>query len=133
MKMIFRVADNRISSSSQIFNDLMAAVEPETTTTTTTTTTTEKPLVRGYNPEAKLNGGYVYYYHPRDLIALEDNSIDNNNNNINRRNNNYDRDIDINIWKKEALRYTSNSGSSNVSSMFAICLALLTSLVYTWK
>jgi hypothetical protein len=131
MKMIFRVADNRISTS-QIFNDLMAAVEPPTTTTTTTTTTTEKPLVRGYNPEAKLNGGYVYYYHPRDLIALEDNSIDNNNMN-HRNNNNYDRDIDINIWKKEALRYTSSSGSSNVGSMFPLCLALLTSLVYTWK
>jgi len=78
-----------------------------------------------------LNGGYVYYYHPRDLIALEDNSIDNNNNN---RRNNYDRDIDINIWKKEALRYTS-AGSVNFSSspMLALCLALLTSLMYTWK
>ena len=129
MKMIFRVADNRISTS-QIFNDLMAPVEPPTTTTTTTTT--ERPLVRGINSEAKLNGGYVYYYHPRDLIALEDNSIENNNSNNNRRNN-YDRDIDINIWKKEALRYTSGSVNVSSSPMFALCLALLTSLVYTWK
>ena len=131
MKMIFRVADNRISSS-QIFNDLMAPAEPATTTTTTTTTTTQRPLVRGFNSEAKLNSGYVYYYHPRDLISLEDNSIDNNNN-YNRRNN-FDRDIDINIWKKEALRYTSSASSSVSSSpMFALCLALITSLVYTWK
>ena len=126
MKMIFRVADNRISKS-QIFNDLMAPVEPTTTTTTTTTTTPARPLVRGINTEAKLNGGYVYYYHPRDLIALEENSIETET--INRRNN-YDRDIDISIWKKEALRYTStNSSTLNVGSAFGVVLALLTSLL----
>ena len=134
MKMIFRVADNRISRS-QIFNDLMAPVEPPTTTTTTTTTTTQRPLVRGLNSEAKINGGHFYYYHPRDLIALEENSIETNS--INRRNNdnsNYDRDIDISIWKKEALRYTSaNSSTSNAGSLLAVSLAIVFSLVCSWK
>jgi hypothetical protein len=87
--------------------------------------------VRNFNADAKLssnsnnNGGYVYYYHPRDLIALEENSIDTGSSN--RR---AEAEIDINIWKKEALRYTSGSTATNVSSVLAVSLALLASLLH---
>lgn len=108
MKMIFKVADNH--------RGLRPKVE-----TTTTTTTTEGPL--RYNSKSPYSRNeYVYYYHPRDLVEIEDNTIS------------YEKKVDRDIfgsnevWQKnEALRYTSSSGTVSIN-IFTCFLGIMTLL-----
>jgi ephrin-B len=111
MKMIFKVADNRspvehhvqINGPRDQDNSLSALPE---TSTTTTTTTTERPLFRFNSKAPNMRGEYIYYYHPRDLIELESNSISNDKKS--------DRDFNE-VWQNEALRYTSSSATASLN------------------
>ena len=129
MKMIFKVADNRVNNEhhvqingprDDITDDVPMSISK--TSTTTTTTTTERPLFRFNSKVSNTRGEYIYYYHPRDLIELESNSISNNKK--------VDRDYRNEVWKNEALRYTSSSAkvSFNLSLM-----ALITFLAFVWR
>ena len=88
MKMIFKV-HQKPSEGFQDLNEplmnLLPLSKTPTTTTTTTTTTTPTPIRRfsSYNDVfsnlAKIPGNrrrqsndYIYYYHPRDVVAMED-------------------------------------------------------------
>jgi ephrin-B len=121
MKMIFKVADNRSPNEHHV--QINGPREPESPvsapTTTTTTTTTEKPLFRFNSKVPNVRGEYIYYYHPRDLIELESNSISNDKK--------VDRDYRNEVWKNEALRYTSSSSKASFS--FAL-LTLVTFLAF---
>ena len=117
MKMIFKVSDNR-DQHAQInaprgnnnfgdSNELMDSVS-STFSSTTTTSTTPKPVVR-FNPKVPNHRGSIYYYHPRDLIGLDNNSLD-------RR-----RPHPNDSWQKEALRDPNSSSTVSTS----ICLLVL--------
>lgn len=127
MKMIFKVSDNRMDHS-QInaprgdlsSNEVSGA--HFTTITTTSTSTTPKPIVQFNSKVPNHRGDYIYYYHPRDLIELENNSLSP------QRGGHRYRPHDNDVWKKEALRYTSSSSSRSLvssSSGLGVAVALL--------
>jgi len=122
MKMIFRVADNSLISKpgqQDIFedprNNLVEDEEEEiSTTSTTSTTSTEAPkkYVNGgrrfkYQKNPYYRPSDIYYYHPRDLIEVETNTI-------------------YQPSSNEALRYTSGSRGLVVeqTGIFGLVLAL---------
>jgi ephrin-B len=127
MKMVFRVADNRSPDGRHVHingprdDDLSAVAPPTTTTTSTTTTTTEKPLFRFNSKVPNMRGKYIYYYHPRDLIELESNSISNKE---------VERDYQNEIWSNEALMYTSSSSGLSTSFMM---MSAIVSLLILWR
>lgn len=117
MKMIFKVSDNR-DQHAQInaprgnnfgdSNELMDSVS--SFSYSTTTTTTPKPVVR-FNPKVPNHRGSIYYYHPRDLIGVDNNSLDNRQR----------RPHPNDSWQKEALRDPNSSSSFSAS----ICVLVL--------
>ena len=124
MKMIFKVADNRapeehtslneprLSDSldrteNEIDNALNNDKIFEAPSTEQPATTTQRSAFRYNTKVPRMKGGeYIYYYHPRDLIELENNSLYGKN----RRQQTYDNEI----WRNKALRYT--SGAVSISS-----------------
>ena len=126
MKMIFKVADNRSPTEHHVQingpRDSDVPMSISKPVTTTTTTTTEKPLFRFNSKVSSTRGEYIYYYHPRDLIELESNSISNEKK--------VDRDYRNEVWKNEALRYTS-SASSNMSLSLTL-VTLISLLAFLW-
>jgi len=124
MKMIFKVADNRapeehtslneprLSDSldrteNEIDNALNNDKIFEAPSTEQPATTTQRSVFRYNTKVPRMKGGeYIYYYHPRDLIELENNSLYGKN----RRQQTYDNEI----WRNKALRYT--SGAVSISS-----------------
>lgn len=141
MKMIFKVSDNRLDHS-QInaprregvdtnTNNWMSEVPThfkKTTTTTTTTTTTPKPIVHFNSKVPNHRGGdYIYYYHPRDLIEMQGNSLSSKKG---RGYYGHRRHHDNDVLKNEALRYTSSSNSNlNTSPWVALALSSLVVLI----
>ena len=136
MKMIFKVANNRDSSNphshineprmgeeqpnNSVEVDIDTAIKSDTNEISTTTTTEQSPLIRYNSKVPSLRGGeYIYYYHPRDLIELENNSIYQKKRNSRNR---YENEV----WKNEALRFTSssNSMSINVSLVTGVMIIL---------
>ena len=117
MKMIFKVSDNR-DQHAQInaprgnnfgdSNELMDSVS--SFSYSTTTTTTPKPVVR-FNSKVLNHRGSIYYYHPRDLIGVDNNSLDNRQR----------RPHPNDSWQKEALRDPNSSSSFSAS----ICVLVL--------
>ncbi len=127
MRMIFKVHDSHSSASPDDENDLLSEtlqsledphVNAPRVEITSTTTTTPSPLSslfgRRGSGYAKSRGDYIYYYHPRDLVELEKNAA------LARKNE---------VWRNEALRYTSSTSSSVVFSMNVCLLTLTSSLV----
>jgi ephrin-B len=122
MKMVFKVANNKLPTEHHV--QINGPREPENSldlspTTTTTTTTTQRPLFKLNTRVPNTRGEYIYYYHPRDLIELESNSISNDKKS--------DRDYRNEVWKNEALRYTS---SSSRTSLNLVLVALITLLAF---
>ena len=80
---------------------------------TTSTTTTVKPIIRFNSKDPKSRGGdYIYYYHPRDLIDLQDtNDLEQNRNSEE--------------WRKQALKFTSSAPSISTLSLQTIFVSLL--------
>lgn len=96
MKMIFKVHDNSISKASlndpedEFLPPLQSLLESELQATT------KRPQSR---PRSD-----VYYYYPKDIAELE--------NTVSKR---ISRDFENEAWRREALRYTSNSPNSSSS------------------
>ena len=86
------------------------------------------PQVIVNQPEDKHRGDYIYYYHPRDLIELE--------NTIAQRKLDFDP-AKNQVWQNEALRYTSSAAtptSHTVHSLAAsLSLATATVLLSVWN
>ena len=146
MKMIFKVSDNRLDHS-QInaprrgeeeegvdtnTNNWMSAVThfKKTTTTSTTTTTTPKPIVHFNSKVPNHRGGdYIYYYHPRDLIEMQGNSLSKKGRGYyGQRSRHHDNDV----LKNEALRYTSSSNTLTTSPWVALALSLVVLITCRW-
>ena len=137
MKMIFKVANNRENNEDNmphineprldvdesnnnvdISNDIDTSTESEEEDTSSSTE--QISLFRRYNDNrvSSMRGGeYIYYYHPRDLIELENNSIYQKKRNSRSR---YENEV----LKKQALRLTSSS-----NAIFSINVYLVTFLV----
>ena len=136
MKMIFKVSDNRLDHS-QINaprggNDVDSnelSVPKYYSTTTTTTSTTPKPIVRFNSKVPNHRGGdYIYYYHPRDLIEMEGNSLSKRG-----RSSYYgQRYRDNDVLKNEALRYTSSSSTIYTSPWIAMALSIMFLITCRW-
>jgi ephrin-B len=126
MKMIFKVANNRdnantlppvnkpriISEEPDNSVDIDNEIETITSLNDESSTTEQVPLFRRYNNNriSSMRGGeYIYYYHPRDLIELENNSIYQK-----KRNSRISR-YDNEVLKKQALKFT--SGSNTIVSL----------------
>ena len=136
MKMIFKVANNRENTEDNMPHlneprldvdepnnnvDIDNNIETSTTSEEDTSSSTEQiSLFRRYNDNrvSSMRGGeYIYYYHPRDLIELENNSIYQKKRNGRHR---YENEV----LKKQALKYTSSS-----NAIFSINVYLVTFLV----
>ena len=111
MRMIFKVADNSVGPHLNL---------PRETTTTTTTTTTRRPINYHHH---KYNTDNIYYYHPRDLIDLE--------NNFQKKLDDFDQYENEIYRRNEALRYTSSGMSMNLSLLTGI-FVIFVQLFY-WK
>ena len=136
MKMIFKVANNRENTEDNMPHlneprldvdepnnnvDIDNNIETSTTSEEDTSSSTEQiSLFRRYNDNrvSSMRGGeYIYYYHPRDLIELENNSIYQKKRNGRHR---YENEV----LKKQALKYTSSS-----NTIFSINVYLVTFLI----
>ena len=136
MKMIFKVANNRENTEDNMPHlneprldvdepnnnvDIDNNIETSTTSEEDTSSSTEQiSLFRRYNDNrvSSMRGGeYIYYYHPRDLIELENNSIYQKKRNGRHR---YENEV----LKKQALKYTSSS-----NAIFSINVYLVTFLI----
>jgi ephrin-B len=117
MKMIFRVADN--GRAKLIRQEEEEEEETTTTTTTTTTSTTEEPI--RFNSKVPYSRNeYIYYYHPRDLVEIEDNSISNSVTYKKVETDYYDN-ASNEVWRtNKALRYTSSSPAK--TSLAYLCI-----------
>ena len=110
MKMIFKVSnDNELNS--------VAPWRPSSTTTTTT----KRPLVQ-FKSEVQRHREY-YVYHPRDLIEsrYRHKKAKFNQNQQKTRSDN-------DVWKNEALRYTSSSSTVSLHSFYFGIFAILLSI-----
>ena len=136
MKMIFKVANNRENTEDNMPHlneprldvdepnnnvDIDNNIETSTTSEEDTSSSTEQiSLFRRYNDNrvSSMRGGeYIYYYHPRDLIELENNSIYQKKRNGRHR---YENEV----LKKQALKYTSSS-----NAIFSINVYLVTIVI----
>merc|ERR1719414_2738012 len=101
--------------------DIDNNIETSTESEEDTSSSTEQiSLFRRYNDNrvSSMRGGeYIYYYHPRDLIELENNSIYQKKRNGRHR---YENEV----LKKQALRLTSSS-----NAIFSINVYIVTFLV----
>ena len=136
MKMIFRVADNsrkNLGQDDSVLDQDLRNNLVEEEEISTTTTTTEEPKKYGNhgrrykyqkNPaQTQLNSrnNEIYYYHPRDLIEVDTNSVYSSN--LGNQNKNQ-------YWKtNEALQYTSGAFGLG-SSIFGLVLALSSILAF---
>lgn len=79
MKMIFKVSSS--TQSNHMLNEPRSSneIEPIATTSTALPSTSNKPIITFTNtrdPKHRNRGSdYIYYYHPRDLIELDNNSL----------------------------------------------------------
>jgi ephrin-B len=119
MKMIFRVADNGRAKLIRQEEEEEEEEETTTTTTTTTTSTTEEPI--RFNSKVPYSRNeYIYYYHPRDLVEIEDNSISNSVTYKKVETDYYDN-ASNEVWRtNKALRYTSSSPAK--TSLAYLCI-----------
>ena len=80
---------------------------------TTTTTTTVKSIISFNSKDPKSRrGDYIYYYHPRDLIDLQDT-------------NGIESDKNSDEWRKQALKFTSSAKSISPFSFPTIIVSIL--------
>ena len=141
MKMIFKVRDNTATRTTGQnehlgLDESSPIEEQETNSLSATTTTTTRRPVPGviYNTRVPNHRGeYIYYYHPRDLIELEDNVSSSSSSAAGgggrkRQRVNHDLENDV-LWKNEALRYTDNSSGSSESHSFSVLLAVVPGIV----
>ncbi len=147
MRMIFKVHDNTSTKNAkdeetdgqqlELDDNSVPSSSGVSVTATTTTSRPVPSVYRGRGSAARgrdrgRDGEYIYYYHPRDLIELE-NSLSERRR---RRGRNND-DSAEEAWRKEALRYTSGeegessssatSSAAEASSLCLLTLALLSS------
>ena len=110
MKMIFKVSNDNVLNS-------VAPWRPSSTTTTTT----KRPLVQ-FKSEVPRHREY-YVYHPRDLIEsrYRHKKTKFNQNQQKTRSDN-------DVWKNEALRYTSSSSTVSLHSFYFGIFAILLSI-----
>ena len=134
MKMIFKVRDNTAKQvtglSDHLGLDEPSPIEEQDSnllSASPSTTTTRRPVPGViYNTRVPNHRGeYIYYYHPRDLIELENNVSPTGRK---RQRVNHDLENDV-LWKNEALRYTDNPSSGAASSSFSVLLAIIPGLV----
>ena len=134
MKMIFKVRDNTAKQVTGLgdhlgLDDEPAPIEEQDTNLLSATSTTTRRPVPGviYNTRVPNHRGeYIYYYHPRDLIELEDNVSPAGRK---RQRVNHDLENDV-LWKNEALRYTDpSSGASGITRSFSVLFAVIPGLV----
>ena len=139
MKMIFKVRDNTAKQvtglSDHLGLDEPAPIEEQDTnslsssaaTATSSTTTTRRPVPGViYNTRVPNHRGeYIYYYHPRDLIELENNVSPAGRK---RQRVNHDLENDV-LWKNEALRYTDPSSSGASHRVGSVLFAILPAFV----
>ncbi len=135
MRMIFKVHDNSDAAAEQSnsleeeqvhLNAPRQGSDEDVLGVSTSTTTLRPAPGVVYNTRApKQRGEYIYYYHPRDLIDLE--------NTISGRKQqqrvNHDLENDV-LWKNEAMRYTSAAAPS--ASFCSLLLTLVPSLLLLW-
>ena len=110
MKMIFKVSNDNVLNSA-------APWRPSSTTTTTT----KRPLVQ-FKSEVPRHREY-YVYHPRDLIESR---YRHKKNKLNQKQQKTRSDNDV--WKNEALRYTSSSSTVSLHSFYFGIFAILLSI-----
>ena len=134
MKMIFKVRDNTAKQVTGLGDHLgldepAPIAEQDTNLLSATTTTTRRPVPGViYNTRVPNHRGeYIYYYHPRDLIELENNVSPAGRK---RQRVNHDLENDV-LWKNEALRYTDSStaGASGVAHSLGVLFAIIPGLV----
>jgi hypothetical protein len=124
MKMIFKVRDNTAKETSSLedhlqLNSPRADEEQDNLLSSepvSTTTTRPVPGVVFNSKVPKQRGEYIYYYHPRDLIDME--------NSVSRKKVNLDVENDV-LWKNEAMRYTSSASYSSINVLLAVVPALV--------
>ena len=136
MKMIFKVANNRENTEDNMPHlneprldvdepnnnvDIDNNIETSTTSEEDTSSSTEQiSLFRRYNDNrvSSMRGGeYIYYYHPRDLIELENNSIYQKKRNGRHR---YENEV----LKKQALKYTSSSNAISSINVYLVTFVI---------
>lgn len=120
MKMIFKVSDNRLDHSQiNAPRDGNNFVDTnEVSFTPKTTSTTPKPILRFNSKVPNHRGGdYIYYYHPRDLMKLDGNSLS-------KRGRSNSEQSYNDILKNEALRFTSSSNTI-YTSWVAMAISLM--------
>jgi len=105
MRMIFKVSNDPIS-------DLETPWKPSTTSTTT-----KRPLVQ-FKSEVPRHREY-YVYHPRDLIQKRPNRYKKGQKFY------YQKNRENDVWKNEALRYTSSSTTVSLHSLSMIIFTIL--------
>jgi len=126
MKMIFKVSADHKTEHQQINAPRQSESEMDILSNeiasnriiipaSTTTTTTARPIIRFNSKDPKQRrGDYIYYYHPRDLINLE-NNIDYG---------------DRQDWKNQALKFTSSSNKVSPVN-FSILAISVFSIVFS--
>ena len=141
MKMIFKVhqklAEEEDLSGEPLTNLLQFAPVKTTTTTTTTTTTPAPPRRRmtylnevfyGSSPLAKVRShrrrpesSSIYYYHPRDVVAMEESAFDLVSGRLrqDRREETYESSAEDRYTSENALQLTSSPLSSSAASLRA--------------
>ena len=109
MRMIFKVSNDPVT---QFGSSWM-----ESSSSTTSTTTTKRPLVQ-FKSEVPRHREY-YVYHPRDLIESR------YRHKKGRFNQHQKKNRDNDVWKNEALRYTSSAtGSSTAVSLNSLAMII---------
>ncbi len=125
MRMIFKVHDNSLDSNKETSDLLDNDIRPSSPTATPTTTTA-RPIPSVYRGRTSTSRA-IYYYHPRDLIELE--------NSLSDRRRRRGRNGETDSWRNEALRYTSEgqlhsaSSKASASSMTFLALTVLSCLM----
>merc|ERR1719412_2769914 len=104
MKMIFKVSDDNKLAHHQLNAprthnpnaDEITSHHQRTEISTSTLTPTIKPIIRFNSKDPKSRrGDYIYYYHPRDLIDLQDS-------------NGLEKSKNSDDWRNKALKFTSS-------------------------
>ena len=108
MRMIFKVSNDPVTQ--------FGSSRMESSSSTTSTTTTKRPLVQ-FKSEVPRHREY-YVYHPRDLIESRYRHKKGRFN-LHQKNN---RDNDV--WKNEALRYTSSASSVTAVSLNSLAMII---------
>ncbi len=136
MRMIFKVHDNTGIDSVDSSNNEQESNAVEEATMTTSA----PPVASVYRGRASMtasdgnsdsNGDYIYYYHPRDLVELENSISDRRRRRQQQQQHSNNGDDDS--WREEALKYTHSDGHSSSSrtttSIAHYCLLTLSLLL----